>query len=201
MCKILAKSPGFTLVELLVTVSIAGILVAVGIPSFISTISGNRLTTYANEFVTSLNLAHSEAVKRGASVTVRKVDNNSSTKKAADANWEDGWDIFTDADKDGNFEAGDVLIKTHSSLQPTYTLRGNNFSNYILFTSSGQSNTNGSFVICDNGDGLGVPKANTSKLIIVNSAGRIRMGLDANDDNIPNTDTTATAASNITSCY
>jgi type IV fimbrial biogenesis protein FimT len=199
MCKILAKSPGFTLVELLVTLSIAGILVAVGIPSFISTISGNRLTSYANEFITSLNLARSEAVKRGTSVTVRKVDNNSSTQKAANAEWEDGWDIFTDADKDGDFETGDVLIKTHSSLKSTYTLRGNSFSNFIRFTSSGQSNTSGSFVICDNSDVLGVPKANTSRLIIVNSTGRIRMGLDANDDDIPNMDTTAT--SNITSCY
>lgn len=203
-CKIMRNQPeyntGFTLFELMITIAIAGILVGVAIPSFTFIITSNRLTAYANELVTALNLARNEAVKRGMSVTVRKVDDNSSTNKGAGANWEDGWDVFTDADSDGNFEAGDVLIRTYDPLKFSYTLRGNNFSNFIRFTSSGQSNTNGSFVICDNSDGNDVPEANTSRLIIVNSVGRGRMGLDSNNDGIPNTDTTATAASNITSC-
>lgn len=150
--------------------------------------------------MTALNLARSEAVKRGISVTVRKVDEYSSTKKSTGANWEDGWDIITDVDSDGNFEVGDVLIRTYAPLKSSYTLRGNNFSNYIRFTSSGQSNTNGSFVICDNSDGNNKPEANTSRLIIVNSVGRMRMGLDANNNGIPNTNTTPTASSNIKSC-
>jgi len=191
---------GFTLIELMVTIAIAAILSAVAIPSFTSTISRNRLTNSANELVTTLNLARSEAVKRAMSVTVRKVDGNSSTNRSAGANWEDGWDVFTDADSDGNFEAGDVLIRTFGPLHSSYTLRGNNFSNFIRFTASGQSNNKGSFVICDNSDGNNVPEANTSRLIIVNAVGRVRMGIDANNDGIPNTDTTASAASNITSC-
>lgn len=203
-CKIMRNqseyNTGFTLLELIITIAIVGILVGVAIPSFTSIITSNRLTAYANELVTTLNLARNEAVKRGISVTVRKVDDNSFTNKGAGANWEDGWDIFTDADSDGNFETGDVLIRTYDPLKFSYTLRGNNFSNFIRFASSGQSNTNGSFVICDNSDGNNVPEANTSKLIIVNSVGRGRMGLDSNNDGIPNTDTTATAASNITSC-
>ena len=193
-------SSGFTLIELLITIAIAAIVLGIAIPSFIPTITSNRLTTSANELVTALNFARSEAVKRSVSVTVRKVDDNSFTNKDALANWEDGWDVFTDADSDGNFEAGDVLIRTYAPLQPSYTLRGNSFSDFIRFTSSGQSNTNGSFVICDNSDSNDVPEANTSRLIIVNSVGRVRMGLDANNDGIPNTNTTASAASNITSC-
>lgn len=191
---------GFTLIELMVTIAIVAIVLGIAIPSFSSTIASNRLTTSANELVTALNLARSEAVKRGASVTVRKVDDNSFTNLGASANWENGWDVFTDADSDGNYEAGDVLIRTYAPLQSSYTLRGNNFSNFIRFTSSGQSNTNGSFVICENSDGNGLPEANTSRLIIVNSVGRVRMGLDANGDGIPNTNTTASTVSNIISC-
>lgn len=196
---------GFTLVELMITLAIAGILMTVGIPSFNSTISSTRLTGYANEFVTALNLARSEAVKRGISVTVRKVDNKSFTNRDAGANWEDGWDVFTDTDSDGDFDTGiDVLIRTFPPLQASYILSGNNFSNFIRYKSSGQSNTFGSFVICENSDNIersnAVLKANKSRLIIVNATGRVRMGLDANNDGIPNTNSTATAASNITSC-
>ncbi len=196
----LESSSGYTLMELMVTISIAGILISVAIPSFTSIISSNRLTTYANELVTALNLARSEAIKRGGSVTVRKVDDYSFTNLGTSANWEDGWDVFTDIDNDGKFETGDVLIRTYAHLPSSYTLRGNNFSNFIRYTSSGQSNTNGSFVICDNSDGNNIPEANSSRLIIVNTVGRVRIGLDANNDGIPNTNSTATATSNITSC-
>lgn len=195
---------GFTLVELMITVSIAAILMAMAIPSFNATIRSNRLTTYTNELITSFNLARSEAIKRGQQVVVRKTG----------AEWENGWQVFVDISRVGananNFDDNgvaplceateDCLLRTYPAIQATYTLRGNNFSNFIRFTSSGQSNTNGSFVICDNSDSNGVPEADTSRLIIVNSVGRVRMGLDANGDGIPNTNTTASAASNITSC-
>jgi type IV fimbrial biogenesis protein FimT len=180
---------GFTLVELMITVSIAGILMAMAIPSFNSTIRSNRLTTYTNELVASLNLARSEAVKRGVSVTVRKVDNNSFTNLSAAANWENGWDVFTDADSDGNYEAGDILIRTYAPLQSSYTLRGNNnFTNFIQYTSSGISNNIGSFVICDNNDGNNTPEANTSRLITVNAIGRPHLGVDSDNDGIPEKD-------------
>jgi len=198
-------SKGFTLVELMVTIAIAGVLVGIAIPSFTSIISNNRLTTSANELVTALNLARSEAVKRGVSLTVRKVDDKSSTNKNktawASANWEQGWDVFTDANDNGEFDTGDdVLLKTYGALSASYTLRGNSFSDFINFSSSGQSNGGGSFVICNNSDGNNLPEASTSRLIIVSPIGRLRMGLDANNDGIPNKDTVASTASNITSC-
>jgi len=187
---------GFTLIELMVTISIAAILLGIAIPSFTSTITSNRLTTNANELVTALNLARSEAIKRGQHVVVKKTGTN----------WENGWQVFVDIDrsttaKENVLDTGtDIELRVYAALSGSYTLRSNNFSGYIRYTPSGQSNTNGSFVICDNSDGNGLPEANTSRLIIVNSLGRVRMGLDANNDGIPNTDSTSSTASNITSC-
>jgi type IV fimbrial biogenesis protein FimT len=161
--------------------AIAGILVTIAIPSFNSTITSSRLTNYANDLVGALNLARSEAVRRGVSVTVRKLDNDSYTKIGAGVNWEKGWDVFTDIDDDGKFDVGDELIRTYAELQPSYTLRGNNnFTNFIRYTPLGISNSIGSFVICDNSDGNNVPEANTSKLITVNFSGRPHMGIDSN---------------------
>jgi type IV fimbrial biogenesis protein FimT len=180
---------GFTLMELMVTIAIAAILLSVAIPSFTPTIASNRLTTYANELVTALNLARSEAVKRGVSVTVRKVDTNSCNKLGAGANWENGWDVFTDINNNGNCETGDVLIRTYAPLQSSYTLRGNNnFTNFIRYKSDGTSSNIGSFVLCNNSDGNNIPEANTSKLITVNATGRMHIGIDADKDGIPEKD-------------
>lgn len=193
----LRRDTGFTLVELMITVTIAGILIGLAIPSFKSTIQSNRLTTEANEFVTALNFARSEAVKRGVPVTVRKVDSNSSTNLSTSANWESGWDVFTDATSNGSFDSStDVLLKSHVPLQALYTLRGDGgttgFGDYITFRPSGQSHLSGIFVLCDASDNNEVAEANTSRLIMVNAVGRVRMGADTNSpkDNIPNIDTT-----------
>ena len=206
---------GFTLLELIIVVTIGGILLAIAVPSFDSMIRNNRLTAYTNDLVTAMNLARSEAVKRGGSVTVRKVDATSCT--ATGANWEDGWDIFVDVNGNGICNAGaggDTLVKTYVALNAPYTLRGNNngtgidIRNFVTFTPNGEitpvgaatASGTGNFIICDNRDGNNVPEANTARLIVVNSLGQIRMGRDANNDGIPNTNATASAASNITNC-
>ena len=180
------KTLGFTLIELVMTMAIAGILISIAIPSFNSTLTSSRLTNYANDLVGALNLARSEAVRRGVSVTVRKLDSDSYTKIGPGVNWENGWDVFTDIDDDGKFDVGDELIRTYSALQSSYTLRGNNnFTNFIRYTPLGISNSIGSFVICDNSDGDNLPEAYTSKLITVNFIGRPHMGVDSNDNGIP----------------
>ncbi|MGZ8239919.1 MAG: GspH/FimT family pseudopilin [Methylobacter sp.] len=187
------ENRGFTLIELMITISIAAILMAIAMPSFTSTIRSNRLTTYANEFVTALNLARSEAIKRGVSVSVREADNFSSTYSGVVAatgyHWENGWDVFTDVNNDGQFNGADTLLKTFPALPSSFLLRGNNnFVNFIRYASSGISNNIGSFVICDNSDGNNLPEANTSKLITVNAIGRPHLGNDADNDGIPEKD-------------
>ena len=77
------RNKGFTLVELMITLVIVAILMALAVPSFNSTIKNNRISTQASELITSLNYVRSEAIKRGADVTIGR----------ADVNWENGWVI------------------------------------------------------------------------------------------------------------
>jgi type IV fimbrial biogenesis protein FimT len=110
------KNLGVTLIELIVAISIVAILVSIAIPNFSSAIRSTRLTTYANELVASLNLARSEAVKRGVQVSVRR-------KGSINQNWDSGWDIFTDLDGDGVLDTADTLLKTYPALTNGFTLR------------------------------------------------------------------------------
>ena len=59
---------GVTLVELLITLSIAALLVTIGIPSFRDIIANNRLATASNDLLFGLNLAKSEAIRRNQSM-------------------------------------------------------------------------------------------------------------------------------------
>ena len=54
---------GFTLVELMVTVALAAMLMAMAYPSFTSLTNNSRLTSAANEFVAAIQLARTEAIR------------------------------------------------------------------------------------------------------------------------------------------
>src|SRR4051812_32932158 len=66
--KIEGKAAGFSIVELMVVLLIAGILLAIGIPSFQATIQNHRLITATNALFMAVNLTRSEAIHRGIRV-------------------------------------------------------------------------------------------------------------------------------------
>ncbi|UCH54408.1 MAG: GspH/FimT family pseudopilin, partial [Pseudomonadota bacterium] len=65
-----SKTMGFTLIELIVTIAIVGILLAWAIPNFRTLIMNQRLATSANDFIADTSFARSEAVKRGGNVGI-----------------------------------------------------------------------------------------------------------------------------------
>ena len=66
----MSKTRGFTLIELIVTVSIVAILAALAVPSFTSLFARKRVEGLASELVTDLQYARSEAVQRNTLVQV-----------------------------------------------------------------------------------------------------------------------------------
>ncbi|RAO75447.1 GspH/FimT family pseudopilin [Dyella jiangningensis] len=57
---------GFTIIELMVALTVAGILLVIAIPSFRQLTLSSRLTTATNDVVAAINVARMEAVKRNA---------------------------------------------------------------------------------------------------------------------------------------
>lgn len=195
------KNQGFTLIELMITIAIASIVMALGATGFKSSIVNNRLATTTNEMVAAMNLARNEAIKRGQPVVIRRTGSQ----------WEAGWKVFVDIsrvstnantfDDNGSnptCEADeDCLLKVYPALANNYMLRGtSSFIDYVRYSPSGNSHNAGTFILCENSDGNNTAEAGTSKLIIVNIVGRVRTGIDNNDDGIPE----RIANTNITSC-
>jgi type IV fimbrial biogenesis protein FimT len=102
------QAEGFTLIELVVTVAIAAILLTTGVPAFRELTADNRITTQANMFVASLNLARTEAIKRNSRVRVCKSANGTSCTSTGE--WQQGWVVFSDLDNDGTVDTdGDTI--------------------------------------------------------------------------------------------
>lgn len=86
------RNQGFTLLELLVTLAVLAIILSWGVPGFMDVVRNGRATANANDFVTAMSFARSEAVKRGGRVTVCGSDDGAS----CNGNWEDGWIVIAD---------------------------------------------------------------------------------------------------------
>jgi len=79
----LHKNAGFTLTELLLTVSLAGLLLSMALPSFTNLILNQDVRTGASDLQTSLLFARSEAIKRAAPVNI----------VPSAGNWKNGWSV------------------------------------------------------------------------------------------------------------
>ena len=108
------REHGFTLIELMVTIAVLAIIVTLAAPSFQATIENNRLTSQANELVTALALARSEAVRRNTPVTVCP------GSCALGQGWADGWRVFAEpagSDRNSaNVAVGAELLRVSPAL-------------------------------------------------------------------------------------
>jgi type IV fimbrial biogenesis protein FimT len=94
---------GFTIIELLVTMMVLGIIVAIAAPSFSELMRRVRIDGNTSKFVNAINFARSEAATRGSNVTLCRTT-DLATCDATGNDWSGGWLVFEDRDADSVFE-------------------------------------------------------------------------------------------------
>ena len=79
---------GFTLVELMITLVVAAVVLGIAVPNFTGMVNSSRLVAQANELVTGIQLARSEAVRLNRQVTFcGGADAAATTCNATGRNW------------------------------------------------------------------------------------------------------------------
>ncbi|TLM74830.1 GspH/FimT family pseudopilin [Microbulbifer harenosus] len=86
------KQGGLTLIELMITLAVLAVIVGIAVPSFNTMIQNNRSLALGDELASALNFARSEAIKRGARVTLCGTTNGTT----CNGNWTNSWIVVVD---------------------------------------------------------------------------------------------------------
>ena len=158
---------GFSLLELIVTLSIAGVLLGLGVPAFTRLLLDSKRTTAVNSFVHSIYLARTSALNYGQTISIcRSLDGETCINQTAD--WQVGWIVFVNADRDEPpvRDANELLLSTRAAKSdPTISSNRRSYS----FKPYEHGVINGTLVFCDR---RGPTQA---RAIILNHAGRPRI--------------------------
>src|SRR5262245_37039419 len=121
---------GFTLLELMVVLAIAGLLFAVAIPAMGHFIRNGRITGAANDVMAALHFTRSEAIKRRFPVTLctsanavlaNGLQNDAAT--CANSPLITGWISFVDLNQSGQRDAGETMLLNHAPMNTLITAR------------------------------------------------------------------------------
>ncbi|MBC7982280.1 MAG: GspH/FimT family protein [Candidatus Obscuribacterales bacterium] len=146
----------------------AGILASIAIPGFAQLQRNSARTSAVNDFVHTVFLARSEAIKRGLVVSIcRSVNGERCDNRAA--RWDTGWLVFINRDRDqpADLDVGEEILHRNGGWAG-----GKITSNRLSFSfrPASQADVNGTIVFCHPRS-----KASDARAVIISHTGRPRV--------------------------
>lgn len=160
---------GYTLIELLLALAVAGVLAALGLPALSNTLEATRSAAAEAHLLASLT----RSIQRAAITGTRSVlcPSRDGAGCAEGPDWSGGWIAFLDPDGDRERGPRDILILSEPALPGAVRLFSTTGRTRIVFQGNGgNAGSNVTFTLCD---GRGWRHARS---LVLNNQGRLRHG-------------------------
>lgn len=179
---------GFTLVELMITLTVASILVGLMIPNMRDFIRNNRLSGGVNDMLHSLQVARTEAIKRqNGNVVWCGTANPTAATPTCDYATFAGWFVFQDTNGNWQHDNGEPVIERHDLLDATVTVKTDANDRIVSFSPSGFANPAGArvpvatIVLCDSRSVVRYGTQASARALLISPTGRARASSTWND--------------------
>ena len=159
---------GWTLIELLIAISIAAVLMLIAVPNFQKLLAKQRVDTAARDLFAGILLTRAEAIRRGERVDLMPID-------AVD--WRNGWIIFVDTNNNHRPDKDEKIIHIHAALAQMLVIESHLHDHshpYVAYGANGRSRSNANSQVPQLGH-LDLLLANQRRRIILNFTGRPRL--------------------------
>lgn len=165
------RENGFTLIELMIAIGLAGLLLSAAVPALDTFVSNARQTGAINDFVSSIHQARSTAITTNARVTICPSSGGTNCEAVS---WDEGWIVFSNRNGDLIVD-GDETIVASSGSANGLTIQSGQFSTFITYRPNGRvlnaslNGSSGSFTVCDRRG------AKHAKVMVIDLSGRPRL--------------------------
>ena len=180
---------GFTLLELMLVITVAAVILGLGIPSMTQFIRNNQLTSAANDMLAAIHIARAEAVKRRTPTQMCFTSDPDAEAPTCDGDGTQGWVVWVDdADptvthaNDGNgiVDADELVVLRHAGLPDVLQLVSKPAGNagYVAFFNTGfvrpANDDLAGVVICDDRGNQALYGADhsTARGLLISAMGR-----------------------------
>lgn len=195
-----SRQQGFSLLELMVTLLVVGIVLGFGVPNFMEFQRTGVMTSEANDFVGAIYLARTEAVKRQVPVTLCASANATAPAPVCGVGPATGYIVFVDAANpavpaatDGNavVDAGEPILLQHAAPGGTITISSD--SVYITYAPNGfvvptafaqAQNSLTSVLFCDDRGNRDAGGVSSARVVNVAPTGRAQIMRSIADVNV-----------------
>ena len=157
---------GFTILELMITLSIVAVLLTLGVPAFHKYSLKQKMNAAVSSLQNDLLYGRSQAIYRDIQVIACPGSPSYGCTESTD--WSDGWIVFTDVNTDRLRQDGEDLLRHTQALQNIMVHSSSGRTNLRFYPNGSAPGSNTSFSFC----GLGGPEY--SRKLIISNLGRIR---------------------------
>ena len=172
---------GFTLYELMITVSIVGVVLAFSVPNLQAFTQNSRMTSTANDLHSAFHLARSESSRAKTNITICASSNSMEESANCGGTWDEGYIVFVDLD--GSLERSgekETVLRAHPRIAEGVSLAVANDATYFSYSSTGLGRPNvgdkpavSQVVMCDErGNVVAAGGSSAARLFIVTQLGR-----------------------------
>jgi type IV fimbrial biogenesis protein FimT len=172
------KVQGFTLLELLIGISIAGVIVAFALPSLRDFTASNSVSAGTNQMVSALNFARTQAITLRTPVTLCASANyytysaSHTAPTCSGSAFEKGWVIYVGTSGPTATASTTNILKAQApDTSGKLTINGAAIGTNISFNSVGTTTNTGNLIVCGNGNTTNASKA---RVIQIGAGGRIQ---------------------------
>jgi type IV fimbrial biogenesis protein FimT len=142
------KFKGFTIIELMVTVSVAAILASIALPNLTALMTKYRLTNENTDLMLDFVSARSEAATRSTRITVCQ---SSDGLSCSTGGWDTGHIVFVDKATIGSVDAGDEILRVSAAIKSGDTMASSTADTSVTYDASGSPSANFTISTCKSG--------------------------------------------------
>ncbi|MDJ0758033.1 MAG: GspH/FimT family pseudopilin [Woeseiaceae bacterium] len=128
---------GFTLYELLITVLVIGVVLALGVPNFAEFTQNSRMTASANDLHAAFQLARTEAARAKSSITICASANSLAATPTCSGTWTDGYIVFVDDDDNAARASTEAILRVHGPAERNVSFAVADDATFFSFASTG----------------------------------------------------------------